>query len=56
MIQQLEVCLERAPTLLENLFWGWMLGFAPASDYLDELVITDLRGHGNVPDDFLGEP
>lgn len=48
--------LEHAPTLLENLLWAWLAGLSPSAEYFSELEITELRGHGNVPDEFRGEP
>jgi hypothetical protein len=48
--------MNEAPTLLEDLFWGWLLGHAPATLYLEELAITQLTGPGYVPDDFPGVP
>lgn len=51
-----ERALEQAPTLLENLLWGWLLGLSSAQDYLDELAITSLDGPGYVTDDFAGVP
>ena len=48
--------LHAAPTLLENLYWGWLLGLSSANDYLSELAITSLVGPGYLPDDFPGEP
>jgi hypothetical protein len=44
------------PTLLEALFWGWLGGFIPASQYPEELMITTLAGPGYLPDDFQGAP
>lgn len=48
--------LDNAPTVLEALFWGMVLGHPRADElYLAELIVTDLVGYGNVPDDFRGE-
>lgn len=44
-----------APTVLENLFWGWLAGITGPELYFRELAITDLWGPYNVPDDFPGE-
>jgi len=52
----LQGCAQRAPTLLENLLWGWLLGHLSPDVYFEELVITDLRGPGHLPDDFQGVP
>jgi hypothetical protein len=49
--------LDESTTLLENMFWAFVLGYPNASDqYFDELVITDLVGPGHLPDDAPGEP
>ena len=48
--------LEAAPTLLENHFWGALLGVTSWQTYFDELSITTLEGPGGEPDDFEGIP
>lgn len=45
-----------APTVLENLFWGWIAGISSFDLYFDELCITCLSGPGHLPDDFPGVP
>ncbi len=48
--------LDAAPTLLENYFWGMVLGYpGVAEQYFEELEITDLRGPGHLTDDEPGE-
>ena len=48
--------LDAAPTLLENFFWGMVLGYPGAAElYFEELAITDLRGPGHLTDDEPGE-
>jgi hypothetical protein len=48
--------LDEAPTVLEAMLWGWLLGHPDAKRlYFEELMITDLVGPGDVPDDFEGE-
>jgi hypothetical protein len=48
---------EDATTLLENMFWSWMMGAPRGAElYLEELAITPLGGPGYLPDDFQGEP
>jgi hypothetical protein len=51
-----ELAMHEAPTLLEDLFWGWLLGHAKWDLYAEELMITPLQGPGYVPDDFPGVP
>jgi hypothetical protein len=51
---RLDACLAVAPTILENLFFAWLLGFSSWESYADELLITDLLGPGDEPDDFAG--
>ncbi len=48
--------LNTAPTVLEALFFGWLLGL-PGGERLfwEELLISPLEGPGNVPDDFVGD-
>ncbi len=48
--------LDTAPTLLENMFWGALLGVTPWETYLEELTITPLDGPGHEPDNFEGDP
>lgn len=52
-----DAAFEAAPTLLESMFWSWMMG-APngAALYFAELEITSLGGPGYVADNFRGEP
>lgn len=47
---------EEAPTVLETMFWSWMMG-APNgfAIYAEELIISDLRGPGDQTEDFVGE-
>jgi hypothetical protein len=47
---------DAAPTLLESLLWGWLLGDLSADAYFEELEITQLSGPGYLTDDFCGEP
>lgn len=48
---------EDATTLLENLFWSWMMGAPRGAElYFKELSASDLRGPGYIADDFPGEP
>jgi hypothetical protein len=48
--------LRDARTVLEALFFGWLLGM-PGGErlYTEELIITPLEGPGGVPDDFVGD-
>ena len=49
--------LRDARTVLEALFFGWLLGMKGAERlYFEELIITPLdEGSGDVPDDFVGD-
>jgi hypothetical protein len=39
--------LERAPNVIETLFWSYLLGYAGAERlFWEELVITDFEGPG----------
>jgi hypothetical protein len=51
-----QAALDTAPTLLESYFWGFLFGCSSVEMYLDELLISDLEGPGDVPDDSQGEP
>ncbi len=52
-----EESLRQAPTLLENLFWGALLGYTGGWHiYIEELMISDLVGPYNEPDNFVGIP
>lgn len=42
--------LDRCTTILENLWWGWLLGFSSFELYADELVIVDIDDVGLPPD------
>jgi len=46
----------QAPTLLESMLWGWLLGLVSFDSYRAEAEITDLRGPGYLPSDEQGEP
>lgn len=48
---------EAAPTVLESMFWNWMMGGPRGFElYFEELIISDLRGPGDQTEDFVGEP
>ncbi len=48
--------LDAAPTLLERLFWGMVLGYpGVAEQYFEELEISDLRGPQHLTVDEPGE-
>lgn len=47
---------EAAPTVLESMFWNWMMGGPNGWEiYAEELIISDLRGPGDLTEDFVGE-
>lgn len=51
-----ERAMHAAPTLLEVMFWGFLLQLPGAERvWLEELIITPLEGPGGVPDDFAGD-
>ena len=53
--ENFERALHSAPTVLETLFWGALLGFHGGWRlYIEELEITDLEGPPGEPDDFRG--
>jgi hypothetical protein len=53
--QDFEEALRDAQTVLENLFWGWLLGHVGCDRlYFEELMISELDGPGDEPDNTPG--
>ena len=55
--QNFEAAMHSAPTLLEVMFWGFLLQLPGAERvWLEELLIWPLdEGRGDVPDDYRGD-